>query len=103
MIPELAAHLWQATLFGGAAWLLNLALRKNQACVRYWVWFAASAKFLVPFSLLVWLGAFVPRRVAAPPAPRNWNRRLGHRDRRSQSASNRPVIDRQNPARESLS
>lgn len=68
MIPGLVSHLWQATLFTGAAWLLNLALRKNQAHVRYWVWFAASAKFLVPFSLLVGIGTLVPRPVTAPPA-----------------------------------
>jgi uncharacterized protein (TIGR03435 family) len=68
MISGLVAHLLQATLFAGAAWLMNLALRKNHAEVRYWVWFAASAKFLVPFSLLAGLGAFLPRRAAAPPA-----------------------------------
>jgi len=43
--------------FAFSAWILTLALRKNQAQVRYWVWFVASVKFLVPFSLLVGLGA----------------------------------------------
>ena len=37
MISGLVAHLWQSTLFAGAAWLLTLALRKNSAQVRYWV------------------------------------------------------------------
>ncbi len=46
-------HLWQSTLCATAVWLLTLALRKNRAAVRYWLWFAASFKFLVPFSLLV--------------------------------------------------
>jgi bla regulator protein blaR1 len=69
MIPGLIAHLWQSTLFAGAAWLLTLALQKNQARVRYWVWFSASIKLLIPFSLLVGLGTLVPRRVVAPPAP----------------------------------
>jgi uncharacterized protein (TIGR03435 family) len=36
--------------------LLTLTLRRNQARVRYWVWLAASIKFLVPFSVLVALG-----------------------------------------------
>src|SRR5580704_15583777 len=64
MIPEIAAHLWQSTLFAGAAWLAILALRTNRAQVRYWVWFAASAKFLIPFSLLVGLGTLMPHRTA---------------------------------------
>lgn len=53
----LGNHLWQSTLFAIVAWLLTLALRKNQARARYWVWLAASVKFLVPFSLLVGLGS----------------------------------------------
>jgi beta-lactamase regulating signal transducer with metallopeptidase domain len=40
--------------------------------VRYWVWFIASAKFLIPFSLLVGLGAFVPWRAAVPPSKTGW-------------------------------
>ncbi len=74
MIPEslspLANHLWQSTLFACAAWLLTLALRKNQARVRHWVWVAASTKFLVPFSLLIALGSHVPWRAtqASPQA-----------------------------------
>jgi bla regulator protein blaR1 len=47
-----ANHLWQSTLFGMAAWLLALALRPNRAAARYWIWLAASTKFLIPFSLL---------------------------------------------------
>jgi uncharacterized protein (TIGR03435 family) len=39
------------------AGLLTLFLRKNQARTRYWLWLAASAKFLIPFSLLVSLGS----------------------------------------------
>jgi hypothetical protein len=35
---------------------LVLALRKNQARLRYAIWFIASIKFLIPFSLLVGLG-----------------------------------------------
>jgi len=68
MIPEslfpIANHLWQSTLFACAAWLLTLALRKNPAQVRHWVWVAASLKFLVPFSLLIALGSHVQWRAA---------------------------------------
>jgi uncharacterized protein (TIGR03435 family) len=50
-------HLWQSTLFAITAGLLTLALRKNRARARYWLWLAASLKFLVPFSLLVVMGS----------------------------------------------
>lgn len=72
MISGFVAHLWQSTLFVGAVWFLALALRKNPARVRYSIWFIASAKFLIPFSLLVGLGAFVPRRAVSPPAETGW-------------------------------
>jgi len=72
MIPEIVAHLWQSTLFAGAAWLIALSLRTNRAQVRYWVWFAASAKFLIPFSLLVGLGTLVPHPAAAPAVRTEW-------------------------------
>ncbi len=71
MIAGLVDHLWQATLFAGAAWLLTLALRKNRAQVRYWIWFTASVKFLIPFSVLVALGTLAPRH-AAPPVQAGW-------------------------------
>jgi bla regulator protein blaR1 len=54
---ELMAHLWQSTLVIGVVWLMTLALRGNRARVRYWLWKAASVKFLIPFSWLVSLGA----------------------------------------------
>ena len=69
MITELITHLWQTTLFAGAAWILTLALRKNPAHVRHWVWFAATAKFLLPFSALVGLGALMPQHAALPIRP----------------------------------
>jgi bla regulator protein BlaR1 len=71
MIPDslspIANHLWQSTLFAGAAWLLTMALRNNSARVRHWVWFTASVKFLVPFSVLIALGSHVPWRAAQAP------------------------------------
>ena len=57
MAPGLVNHLWQSTLFAGAAGLLTLILRKNHARARYWVWLAASVKFLIPFSLLTAVGS----------------------------------------------
>jgi len=56
LVSALGNHLWQSTLFAAVAALLTLALRNNRAPVRYWLWFAASAKFLLPFSLLIALG-----------------------------------------------
>ncbi|MBZ5489550.1 MAG: TIGR03435 family protein [Acidobacteriia bacterium] len=55
--PGIGNHLWQSTLFAAVAGLLTLALRKNHARARYWLWLAASLKFLVPFSLLTSLGS----------------------------------------------
>jgi len=52
----IANHLWQSTLAVLVAALLAFALRRNRAQVRYWLWLAASAKFLVPFAFLVMLG-----------------------------------------------
>ncbi len=75
MIPEslspIANHLWQSTLFAGVAGLLTLALRKNPARVRHWVWVAASLKFLIPFSALVGLGSQVHWQSVTKSAPSN--------------------------------
>src|ERR1035438_5305898 len=74
--PELAAsfgrlaanHLWQSTGFAAVAVLLALALRANHARARYWLWLAASVKFLVPFSVLAAIGAALGRWFA-PASP----------------------------------
>ena len=56
-------HLWQSTVFAAVAALLALALRKNQARTRYWLWMAASVKFLVPFAGIAavagWVGSWI--------------------------------------------
>ncbi len=74
MIPDnlsaietaMANHLWQSTLFGLLAAILTLALRKNQARLRYGLWLAASIKFLLPFSLLIDLGSHLAKLNHAP-------------------------------------
>ncbi|MCX6620964.1 MAG: M56 family metallopeptidase [Acidobacteria bacterium] len=71
MIGQLTNHLWQTTVFAVAAGILTIAFRRNRAQVRYWLWFSASLKFFVPFSLLMNLGNSLPsteaaKQVAAP-------------------------------------
>jgi bla regulator protein blaR1 len=56
----LTNHLWQSTLFAVMVSCLALLLSKNSARVRYLLWLAASAKFLVPFALLTAVGAQIP-------------------------------------------
>ena len=68
MMGALVDHLWQSTLFVFFAWLIALTLRNNAARIRYWVWLAASIKFLVPFSLLTALGNQFSWRVESQPA-----------------------------------
>ncbi len=48
----LANHLWQSTAVVVVAAGLAVALRKNQARGRYWIWMVASLKFVLPFVLL---------------------------------------------------
>lgn len=67
MISELANHLWQSTLFAVAVGLLTLMCRQNHASVRYWLWFSASIKFFIPFTLLVALGDRLAWASTAPP------------------------------------
>ena len=60
MITEFAQsignHLWQSTLFALCAAGLAFMLRGIPARTRYWIWFAASLKFLVPFSVFPFTG-----------------------------------------------
>jgi bla regulator protein blaR1 len=65
--PALGNHLWQSTIFATAAAALTLAFRNNRAGTRYWLWLAASLKFLVPFSLLSAIGSYfaTPHATAA--------------------------------------
>lgn len=64
--PSVGNHLWQTTTFAAVAALLAFVFRRNDARTRYWLWLAASVKFLVPFSLLAALGSYLPwSRVSA--------------------------------------
>ncbi len=71
LLWPLANHLWQSTLFAGAAGLLTLALRTNDARVRHWVWMTASCKFLIPLAVLTALGGQIQWRPAAVRARSN--------------------------------
>jgi TonB family protein len=77
MLTEIVNHLWQSTLTAVAIAVLVPMLRDNRAHVRYWLWWAASVKFLVPFSLLAMLGG----ALAGPTAPldvfADWSAALG--------------------------
>jgi bla regulator protein blaR1 len=66
--PAMANHLWQSTLFVCVIALLTWALRNYRAQVRYGLWFAASVKFLVPFSLLAGIGSHLATNRIAPAA-----------------------------------
>jgi bla regulator protein blaR1 len=69
MMREIVNHLWQSTVFAILAGLFTLAFRKNRAQVRYWLWFSASAKFLIPFALLLTVGGYLGRLPAAKSVP----------------------------------
>jgi beta-lactamase regulating signal transducer with metallopeptidase domain len=69
MTGLLLDHLWQSTIFAAAAGLLTLMFIENSAAVRYWLWFAASVKFLVPFSAMTSLGTYLFHSFAPKLAP----------------------------------
>src|SRR5215471_15831687 len=71
-MSELGNHLWQSTLFTALVAAVCFALRKNRARARYWLWLAASAKFLIPFSLLLTVGSRldIPKQPPVMPALR---------------------------------
>jgi beta-lactamase regulating signal transducer with metallopeptidase domain len=74
MIAAVLDHLWQSTLFAAAAGLVTLLLAGNAARVRFWVWFAASVKFLLPFAWITALGALLlpPRGTPLPAMLDGW-------------------------------
>ena len=69
-VSAVVNHLWQSTVLVAGAWLLTIALRRNQARTRYFLWMLASAKFLVPFSILIAAGEWLHPASSAPgPGP----------------------------------
>ena len=68
-MQHLANHLWQSTVFAAVIAIAVMGMQRNSARLRYWLWLAASVKFLVPFSLLVSMGGEVARPTAAPMLP----------------------------------
>jgi beta-lactamase regulating signal transducer with metallopeptidase domain len=63
-------HLWQSTLIAALVALLAFSVRRKGAAVRFWLWFAASLKFLLPFALLTasgrWLSTLWTLPIALP-------------------------------------
>jgi bla regulator protein blaR1 len=70
IVPAIANHIWQSTVVSLSAWLLTLLLRRNRPAVRYAIWFAASLKFFVPFSVLSVLAGFLYSPRETMPAGR---------------------------------
>jgi bla regulator protein blaR1 len=58
-MSEVINHLWQSTVFAAFVAIAALALKSNRAGTRYWLWLAASFKFLIPFTLLMSIGTRV--------------------------------------------
>ena len=71
-------HIWQSTIVVLAASALTMAFRRNSATVRYWIWFAAAMKFLVPFAALA--ASRERLAVARGAASRKRRARCGHGD-----------------------
>lgn len=69
MMELLGDHLWQSTIFAGIVAVLGLAFRGARAQVRYWMWLAASLKFLVPFAALIALGTALGWRAELGAVP----------------------------------
>jgi beta-lactamase regulating signal transducer with metallopeptidase domain len=65
VIAALLDHLWQSTLFAAVVALSVPLFRKQRAAIRFWLWFAASMKFLFPFALLT----IAARHIFAMAAP----------------------------------
>jgi bla regulator protein BlaR1 len=68
-LRTVADHLWQSSFFAGTAGLLALALRKNRARLRHWLWLIASVKFLIPLSVLFALGGQLAWRTGPTNTP----------------------------------
>ena len=67
--PNVAVHLWEATLFVGFVALGVRLLKRAPASTRYWFWLLAAVKLLIPSVLLAWLLSEIPSAAPslAPP------------------------------------
>src|SRR5262245_66539458 len=70
MTNDVLNHTWQSTAFAAVCALLTRTLRTIRAHVRYALWMAASAKFLIPFDLLISLGKTLGHWLLPPTAGR---------------------------------
>ncbi len=64
-MDAVANHIWHSTIFALAAGVLAWTFRGNNASVRYWIWFTAAVKFLVPLAAL----AALANRMPLPQSP----------------------------------
>lgn len=74
--PNVAVHLWEATLFVGLLALGVRLLKRAPASTRYWLWLLAAVKLLVPSVLLAWLVSDIPSAapsLSPPPLERATN------------------------------
>jgi TonB family protein len=72
MMATMINHLWQSTVFVLVIALMIALLREQRAAIRFWLWFAASIKFLIPFSLLTALGAGLANGLPAAVPMAEW-------------------------------
>jgi len=75
MIQAFANHVWQSTCFAAAIAVCCYWLRHDGAHVRFWLWWMASVKFLIPFSLLTALGARLALDAPVAFVPEIWTLR----------------------------
>ena len=73
MLMAIVNHLWQSTLFLFFIGALCYLLRRDGAHIRYWLWWTASIKFLLPFSALAAAGQWLASRTALSPVPEAWS------------------------------
>jgi uncharacterized protein (TIGR03435 family) len=59
MTAAFVNHIWHSTFFACVVAAIVVFFHRNRAQVRYWLWFGASVKFFVPFSLLISLGSYL--------------------------------------------
>jgi len=68
-LQAIANHIWQSTLFAVVVGLVVVACRKFGPRSRYGLWLAASAKFLIPFSVVSAVGRWFGQRAEVPVVP----------------------------------